>query len=284
MTPLSSTPQVQSAKTQQPLDAHAKLRLQNAVKEFEAVLVGYMLKSMRSSTPKDDMFGESYGGDMLEGMFDIELARHVSRSSSLGIGEMLYKKITGEEMSRTAEITGSSPAARTPAAVVKPETIMGTGTHGTAVNAATTQVPDTVRQRVDVLSPIIRDASEKHGVDANLISAVIAAESAGRRTAQSSKNAKGLMQLIDTTANAMGVSNVWDARQNVNGGTKYLSQLLERFNGNLEKTLASYNAGPGAVEKHQGVPPYRETQEYVDKVLQYIRYFEQQEPGNNDQD
>ena len=320
MAPLSSTQQVQSAQVQQPLDAHAKLRLQTAVKEFEAVLVGYMLKSMRSSIPKDDGFGESYGGDMMEGMFDIELARHVSRSSSLGLGEMLYKEITGEEMPRTAGIPGSSSTARTTAGAAGPDTIRGTVTPGTAhasglskpgvasttakgvlqgqppvfegpagisaagASAQTTQVPDTVRQRVDALSPIIHGASEKHGVDANLISAVIAAESAGRRTAQSSKNAKGLMQLIDSTASAMGVSNVWDARQNVNGGTKYLSQLLERFDGNLEKTLASYNAGPGAVEKHQGVPPYRETRDYVAKVLQYLRYFEQQEPGVNDQD
>ena len=91
------------------------------------------------------------------------------------------------------------------------------------------------------------------------------------------------MQLIDSTAAAMGVRDVWDPRQNVRGGAKYLSQMLDRFQGNVEHALASYNAGPGAVDKYQGVPPYKETQEYVDRVLQYLRDFEQQEPALNDE-
>jgi len=319
MAPVTSIREMQTAQSQQPLDARQKLRLQNAVKEFEAVLGGYMLKSMRSSIPKDDMFGESYGGDMLEGMFDVELARHVSRSSSLGLGEMLYKEITGEEMPRVQPASsGAIPntvrraaAASAHHALSRPSPLALRAEAATdsmpttrAVTASTSQavppapaagsaavsgpqetaVPDTVRQRLDALLPIIRDASERHGVDAHLLSAVIATESAGRSTAQSPKKAKGLMQLIDSTAHDMGVRNVWDPRQNVNGGAKYLSQLLERFEGNVEQALASYNAGPGAVEKHQGVPPYRETQEYVDRVLQYLRFFEQQEPGVNDKD
>ena len=337
MEPVNSKAQMQSVQRQQPLDAHQKLRLQNAVKEFEAVLVGYMLKSMRSSIPREETSGNGYGADMMEGMFDIELARHISQSSSLGLGEMLYKRITGEEMPRTETASDggalrsskdsaarpggsgqstdtSFPAQPAPARDTDttgvPDTtraadtarasLSGTvaswpvmsrqgGLQGassrTGVSGISSQpaLPDTVRQRVENLSPIISDAAREHGVDAQLLKAVIATESAGRATAQSSRNAKGLMQLIDSTAAAMGVRNVWDPRQNVRGGAKYLSQMLERFQGNVEHALASYNAGPGAVDKYQGVPPYKETQEYVDRVLQYLRDFEQQEPAFNDE-
>ncbi|MCC6397008.1 MAG: transglycosylase SLT domain-containing protein [Bacteroidetes bacterium] len=294
---MNSTQQSQAAQTQQTLDAQQKLRLQYAVKEFEAVLVGYMLKSMRSSIPKETMFGESYGGDMMEGLFDIELARHVSRGSTLGLGEMLYKEITGEEMPKTKQLKEIPPAAgisvrpaiaKTDSASDAPKHSSPSGisntTSATGPAGQASAVPDTVRRRVDALSSIIDDAAETHGVDASLLKAVIATESAGRTTAQSSKQAKGLMQLIDSTATAMGVRNVWDPKQNVHGGAKYLSQLLDRFQGNLEHALASYNAGPGAVLKHQGIPPYKETKAYVGKVLEYLRFFEQQEPGTHDED
>lgn len=314
MNPVNSTQQTQSVQTQQTLDAQQKLRLQYAVKEFEAVLVGYMLKSMRSSIPKETMFGESYGGEMMEGMFDIELARHVSGGGSLGLGEMLYKEITGEEMPQTKLPKGVDAAgapSRTPqspfreipsaagiharpaaadtgssAGAPKQQSPLGVRDTSSVIPQAahTPAVPDTVRRRVDALSSIIDDAAVTHGVDSSLLKAVIATESAGRTTAQSSKQAKGLMQLIDSTATAMGVRNVWDPRQNVHGGAKYLSQLLDRFQGNLEHALASYNAGPGAVLKHQGVPPYKETKAYVGKVLEYLRFFEQQEPGTHDED
>jgi soluble lytic murein transglycosylase-like protein len=77
---------------------------------------------------------------------------------------------------------------------------------------------------------------------------------------------------------------VWDPRDNINGGARYLGQMMDRFSGDIQRAVASYNAGPGAVEKHGGVPPYRETQAYVSKVMDYFRYFEQQEPGANDED
>jgi soluble lytic murein transglycosylase-like protein len=141
-----------------------------------------------------------------------------------------------------------------------------------------------VAERVNTYAPIIREASEKHGVDENLLKAVIATESAGDPAARSPKQAKGLMQLIDSTASDMGVRNVWNPRENIFGGARYLESLLSRFAGNVEKALASYNAGPGAVEKHGGIPPFRETQAYVGRVLRYLRVFEQQETPDHDQD
>ena len=147
-----------------------------------------------------------------------------------------------------------------------------------------TAPPDTIRRRLEALDPIIQTAADTTGVNASLLKAVIATESGGRTQARSSRNAKGLMQLIDSTASAMGVRNVWDPLQNVQGGARYLGQMMDRFGGNVEHALASYNAGPGAVEKHNGVPPFKETQNYVGKVLEYLRYFEQQEAGSNEQD
>jgi len=281
-------------QSQQRLDEKGKMKLQRAVREFEALMLSTMLKSMRSGIPKSDMFGDSYGGDMLEGMFDIELARQMSRNSSLGMGEMLYKEITGEEMPRKVPPAGAGVTPRTgppanPAAVSAApaaETAAGMSQADTAESATGTvpAVPDTVRRRVDTLEPFVREAAERNGVSMNLLKAVIAAESAGHTDARSTKDAKGVMQLIDTTAAMMGVQNVWDPRDNINGGARYLGQMMNRFGGDIQRAVASYNAGPGAVEKHGGIPPYRETQTYVGKVMDYFRYFERQEPGANDED
>jgi Rod binding domain-containing protein len=265
----------------QRLDEKGKTKLQRVVQEFEALMLSTMLKSMRSGIPKSDMFGESYGGDMLEGMFDIELARQMSRNSPLGMGEMLYKEITGEEMSRTVPSAGTGVTPRTGPPAMPADSSVAPAVQPAGHSQA---VPDTVRRRVDTLAPLVREAAERNGVSANLLKAVIAAESAGQADARSSKNAKGVMQLIDTTAAMMGVQNVWDPRDNINGGAKYLGQMIHRFGGDIQRAVASYNAGPGAVEKHGGVPPYHETQAYVGKVMDYFRYFEQQEPGDNDED
>jgi Rod binding domain-containing protein len=290
-----------SVHSRQLLDEKGKVKLQRAVQEFEALMLSTMLKSMRSGIPKSDMFGESYGGDMLEGMFDIELSRHMSRNSPLGMGEMLYKEITGEELPRTILPGGTGVAPKTgpPALPAATSVIPAVSPAANTPNAApelvraaspvqptesVPAVPDTIRRRVDTLGPIVREAAERHGVNENLLKAVIAAESAGQTDARSSKNAKGVMQLIDTTAAMMGVHNVWDPSENINGGAKYLGQMIDRFKGDIQRAVASYNAGPGAVEKHGGVPPYRETQTYVTKVMDYLRYFEQQEPGGNDED
>jgi soluble lytic murein transglycosylase-like protein len=91
------------------------------------------------------------------------------------------------------------------------------------------------------------------------------------------------MQLIDTTAAEMGVVNVWDPEDNIFGGAKYLSKLLNRFEGNVKNAVASYNAGPEAVKKYNGIPPYKETRNYVEKVMNYFEYFRQlKEPTNEE--
>jgi soluble lytic murein transglycosylase-like protein len=123
-----------------------------------------------------------------------------------------------------------------------------------------------------VYDTVIMAASLTHGVPAALVKAVIAAESAFDTRAVSPKGAMGLMQLMPGTAADLGVREPFRAADNVQGGTRYLRTLHDRY-GDWTRTLAAYNAGPTAVDRHRGVPPYRETREYVERVLSYYRRF-----------
>jgi len=134
--------------------------------------------------------------------------------------------------------------------------------------------------RIASYEKIIQDASVKHGVDTTMIKAVIAAESAGKSDAVSAKDAKGLMQLTDTTAADMGVTNVWNPAENIHGGAKYLRSLTQKFPHDTASVIASYNAGPARVEKHGGVPPIPETKAYVRRVMEYMKYFEKEEASH----
>jgi soluble lytic murein transglycosylase-like protein len=117
------------------------------------------------------------------------------------------------------------------------------------------------------LSKIIGDASARSRIDADFIASVIRAESGNNPHAVSRKGAKGLMQLMPATASNLGVTNSFDASQNVDGGVRYLRELLLRYNGDAAKALAAYNAGPKRVQQYGGVPPYRETHAYVARVI-----------------
>jgi hypothetical protein len=114
---------------------------------------------------------------------------------------------------------------------------------------------------------MLAQAGAAHHIDEDLLASVVRAESAGQVRAVSRTGAQGLMQLMPGTASAMGVEDAFKPEQNIAGGTAYLDALLTRYHDNVAFALAAYNAGPGAVDKYHGVPPYRETREYVARVI-----------------
>lgn len=120
---------------------------------------------------------------------------------------------------------------------------------------------------------IISKMATKYKVDSHLIKAVISVESSYNQNAVSPVGAQGLMQLMPPTAKRFGVSNPFKPEENIEGGTKYLSFLIKLFDGDLKLVLAAYNAGEGAVKKHKGIPPYKETINYVPKVLKAYTAF-----------
>lgn len=117
------------------------------------------------------------------------------------------------------------------------------------------------------ISNIVKSTCQKYGVDDKLVMALINQESGFNQNAISKVGAQGLMQLMPATAKSLGVTNALDPVQNIEGGVKYLQGLLNQFHGNKILALAAYNAGPNAVKKYNGIPPYKETQNYVKNIL-----------------
>ncbi len=132
---------------------------------------------------------------------------------------------------------------------------------------------DAASERSEQYHPIIMRAAKRHAVDPALVKAIIMAESGYNARAVSEKGASGLMQLMPRTAEALGVEDALDPENNVNGGVKYVRNLLDQFNDNIKLAVAAYNAGVSKVKEHQEVPHIKATQAYVKKVLEYYEYY-----------
>jgi soluble lytic murein transglycosylase-like protein len=165
----------------------------------------------------------------------------------------------------------SEGTATVPAGASEPTT--GTS-FATALQAASASAAG--GSRYDTL---IEQAAARNGVDPAVLHGLIQQESGFDASAQSSAGAMGLTQLMPGTASSLGVANPLDAAESIEGGARYLAQQLSRFGGNTADALAAYNAGPGAVQQYGGVPPYAETQSYVQKVLGYAESYRREHPA-----
>ncbi|MBK7104414.1 MAG: transglycosylase SLT domain-containing protein [Ignavibacteriae bacterium] len=240
-----------------------KTKLAQASKDFESMLTAMMIKSMTKTT--DGLFGnENYGGDVLDVLFETEMAKHISNTKGMGIADKIYKSMTGENLNAVNKKNISKPNVNAVDSKVT-EAIK---------NIEKTTPSNSALKRLEKFEPIIAEASNKYDVDKKLIKSIILTESAGNANAKSKADAKGLMQLMDSTATDMGVLNPFDPKDNIHGGVKYLSKLLKQYNGDTTLALAAYNAGPGNVNKYDGVPPFKETQNYIARVNNYINILE----------
>lgn len=242
-------------------DDKQKAKIAKAANEFESLLTSMMLRSMNKTT--GGMLGEEgYGNDMFDTIFEQQIASQISKSRNLGIAEAIYKKVTGEEMNSLNLKSGSKTV----------DFKINSDSHPARVKPSNEAL-----KRLNGFDDLIEKASKEFGLDKNVIKSVIMTESAANHKAVSPAKAKGLMQLIDSTATDMGVRNVFDPKQNIYGGTKYLAKMLRQYNGDLNLALAAYNAGPQNVEKFNGVPPFDETKNYIAKVLGYLNHFKEGE-------
>ena len=124
--------------------------------------------------------------------------------------------------------------------------------------------------------PIILQEAGRHEIDPALVKAIIMAESGYNPNAISDKGAKGLMQLMPSTAQALGVEDAFNPQQNISGGVRYFKRLVNRFDGDIKLALAAYNAGSKKVRHYQGIPPYKSTHYYIEKVFKYYKLYKNQ--------
>ncbi|MBI4532199.1 MAG: transglycosylase SLT domain-containing protein [Candidatus Latescibacteria bacterium] len=264
------------------------LRLKEAVQGFESLLVAYMLKAMRETInrPEDE---RGLGREYYENLFDSEVATNLSRTQGFGLAAALYRQLTGESMEEEKTVIPQpltpitpppdrplSSIVHQPAGAIHHSDDGSRFTEDTLTGRGNDTLPlPTARlgsavDRVNRYAPIVHAAAQRYNLDPDLLRAVILAESNGWARAVSPKGALGLMQLMPETADTLDVKDPMDPHQNIFGGARYLRSLLDTFTEDIRLALASYNAGPGVVREHRGVPPYEETRTFIDRVLDHL--------------
>lgn len=277
-----------------------KVRLRKATKEFESFFNYYMLKTMRKTIPKSEsgqgLLSSDNSKDIFSDIFDNELARMMSSGRNRSISDMLYQRMEklieagfsqGEQ-----DVTINDLSTVKPSMDLAPQEFRKISRESSSIKLKheksepiSLNRPPTMRAKSsdEIMRKYghhIERAARDNSLDPALLVSVIKAESNGDANAVSSAGAKGLMQLIDSTAADQGVKRVFDPRENISGGARYLRELLDQF-GDTKLALAAYNAGPGNVIKYRGVPPFEETQSYVSKVLDSLRAMRDSAPSHD---
>jgi Rod binding domain-containing protein len=244
-----------------------KAKMAEAARGFEAMFLNMLMKEMKGSVKSMGSDKEqlaTFGAETLEGYNDMAFADEMSKvGKGMGIADMIFKQLTGgEDLYNITKFdaTGFNP---------KSGSELNWNTNSNKINE---NFKLKLNERIGQFKDVISDAASQNGIDINIIKAVIAAESAGKPDAVSSAGAKGLMQIMDGTASELGIENVFNPKENIQGGSKYLKNMIDKF-GNLELGLAAYNSGAANIDKYGGIPPFPETQSYVKKVKNYIQMF-----------
>jgi Rod binding domain-containing protein len=263
-----------------------KARLKKATQEFEAFFRYQMMKAMRKTVPENPLsqglpMSSSQGKDTFLDMMDMELSRAGSGGhgsiadilyrSTVKLIEAKYADTGGVDQSAVSQLPTRTvrhiPVRSKPKPVELPKEVKPVQIETKPEIAPLKPRISTSHDKImEKFGPLIEAAAAETKLDSTLITSVIHAESRGNPKAVSQAGAKGLMQLMDGTAEDLGVKDSLDPEQNIMGGSRFLKKLMDRYQ-DIKLALAAYNAGPGNVDKYGGLPPFAETQNYVDKVM-----------------
>lgn len=284
---LTSREQLQSNAAKSLEQEKAKLR--KATQEFEAFFRYQMMKAMRKTVPDNPLseglpMSGSQGKETFLDLMDMEISRAGSGGhgsiadilyrSTVKLIEAKYQKVDGADQKAVSQLptrtvrhipikTAPEPVSlpkQTDPVILKEEPVIA------PLKPRATSSHSKIMER---FGPLIEAAAEETKLDSTLIASVIHAESHGNPKAVSAAGAKGLMQLMDATAEDLGVKDSLDPEQNIMGGSRFLKKLIDRYQ-DIKLALAAYNAGPGNVDKYGGLPPFEETQNYVTKVMTLV--------------
>ncbi len=231
-------------------------RLKKACRSFEALFISQLLSEMEKTVPEDPIVKNNAANSMYRFMYINALSKKISETSPFSIATTLFDSLKDYLTYKT----------RIPKKLNREPIKLNNKINFKPINDKKLKP---INKKMELIEKAVDEASKRYHIPKKLIFSIIKAESSFNPKAISKAGAIGLMQLMPQTALELGVKNIWDIRENILGGTKYLAKLINEFK-DYKKAIAAYNAGPGNVKKYNGIPPFRETQNYVKKVLAYL--------------
>jgi Rod binding domain-containing protein len=258
-----------------PLDSNSanerERTAQKASLSFERLMCEQMLNSMQGSLENGFFEQKGTSAGWYESMFNQVMAAEITGSNGIGLAKLIYEQSTGkewqdmpQEFRLQAILESGSPDFSS--RMARYETEVRDTKHGTLAKWN----PPTAERKSELQNFLTRSAKEI-GLDPSWASALAKTESAWDEFAVSKAGARGVMQIMPATARDLGLENSFDAFENIKAGLKYLKSLLDKFDGDHKLAAAAYNAGPGAVEKYNGIPPFSETIQYVKRIEQLFK-------------